>query len=133
MALSQAEFEHQFRAATRRGEARLATQPVATDVRYDRRTRKIVVDLSNGCTLLLPPELAQGLAGASPEALATVRIVGPGTAIDWPKLDVQLSVGGLLAGTFGTAKWMAQRHRAAGEKPKSSAAKKRRPSKPKRS
>jgi hypothetical protein len=106
MAMSNSEFGRQFVVATRQGDRRLAEQPVANRVRYDRRTRKIVIELSNGCTLLVPPELAEGLSGARVSDLAAVKILGPGTSIEWPKLDVQLSVSGLLGGVFGTAAWM---------------------------
>jgi hypothetical protein len=109
MILNKSEFNRQISEATRRGNERLNRVPVATAVRYNRRVRKIVIELSNGCTLLVPPELAQELAGAKPGDLAAVRILGPGTSIEWPKLDVQLSVEGLLAGSFGTAAWMASR------------------------
>jgi len=132
MVLSNAEFQRQYVAATQRGNRRLASQPVATAVRYDRRVRKVVIDLSNGCTLLVPPELVQGLSGASAGELAAAKILGSGTAIDWPKLDVQLSVAGLLAGNFGTASWMAERDRGASETPPRGATKKRRPAKTKR-
>ena len=113
MILSNSEFERQYAQATRRGSERLVNQPVATAVSYNRRLRKIVIELSNGCTLLVPPELAQGLSEASASDLAAVKILGPGTAIDWPKLDVQLSVEGLFAGNFGTPAWMARRESAA--------------------
>lgn len=109
MSLSNAEFEHQFSAATRRGAKRLAQEPVANAVRYNRRQRRIVIELSNGCTLLVPPGLTQGLSDAAPRDLALAKILGPGTSIEWPSLDVQLSVAGLLAGQFGTAAWMAER------------------------
>jgi hypothetical protein len=102
MIVSNAEFERQYAEATRRGSERLANQPVETNVSYNRRLRKIVIELSNGCTLLVPPELAEGLSNASAAELAAAKILGPGTAIDWPKLEVQLSVEGLLAGNFGT-------------------------------
>jgi len=108
MDLSNAEFERQFTTATRRGNKRLAHEPLADAVRYDRRIRKIVINLNNGCTLLVPPELTQGLSEARPSELAQARILGPGTSIEWPRLDVQLSVAGLLAGRFGTEAWMAQ-------------------------
>ena len=132
MALSSVEFRRQFASATKRGDERLASIPVATDVRYDRRLRKVVIDLSNGCTLLVPPELAQGLSAASADELADAKILGLGTAIDWPKLDVQLSVGGLLTGVFGTASWMAGRDRTANESPSPGTAKKHRRAKAKR-
>jgi Protein of unknown function (DUF2442) len=132
MVLSNSEFERQFAAASKRGNGRLAKQPVAMTVRYDRRLRKIVINLSNGCTLLVPPELAQGLSEASARELATAKILGPGTTIGWPKLDVQLSVAGLLAGNFGTAAWMDEQQRAASESPAPRLAKKRRAIKAKR-
>ena len=114
MAIHSAEFERQFAAAARRGEELLHGEPRAAAVRYDRRTRKVVIELDNGCTLLVPPELAQGLSAASPAELSQAKILGPGTAISWPDLDVQFSVAGLLAGTFGTRAWMAELGRAGG-------------------
>ncbi len=99
---------------TRRGEERMEREPRAIGARYDRRTRKVVIDLNNGCSLLFPPELAEGLCAATPGQLANVRILGPGTTIDWPALDVQFSVTGLLAGVFGTRSWMTELGRAGG-------------------
>jgi hypothetical protein len=113
MGMNDEEFDRQYAAATKRGEERLRRDPRAVAVRYDRRTRKVVVDLDNGCTLLVPPDRAEGLAGASPMDLAAVHVLGPGTSIAWPRLDVQFSVTGLLAGTFGTRVWMARLRRAA--------------------
>jgi hypothetical protein len=112
--MSEHNFERQFAAATRRGAARIEREPLAVRAKYDRRSRRIVIDLSNRCTLLLPPELAQGLRGASAADLSKVRLLGPGTTISWPALDVQFSVTGLLAGVFGTRAWMAELGRAGG-------------------
>src|SRR5262245_4184173 len=108
------ELERQFRAATRRGERRLATEPRAVAVRYDRRARKVIIGLDNGCSLLIPPALAQGLTGAAPAELADMLILGPGTTIAWPRLDVQFSVAGLLSGILGTRAWMAELGRVGG-------------------
>jgi hypothetical protein len=106
MKMSSEEFERQFAEATRRGEEQLTSQPLATAVRYSRRLRKIIVELNNGSSLLFPPEITQGLMGASHAALADAKVLGPGTTLSWPKLDVQLSVLGLLNGQFGTQAWM---------------------------
>jgi hypothetical protein len=114
MGMNEKEFERQYEDATRRGEERIDREPRAIGARYDRRTRKVVIDLNNGCTLLVPPELAEGLRAASAARLANVQILGPGTTIFWPKLDVQFSVTGLLAGVFGTRAWMAELGRAWG-------------------
>ncbi len=53
------------------------------------------------------PDLAQGLGGADPQALGNIELSGGGYGLHWPALDVDLTVPGLLAGIFGTAKWMA--------------------------
>jgi hypothetical protein len=127
MIAESAEFERQFATATRRGNHRLANVPVAVGVDYNRRSRKIVIELSNGCTLLVPPELAQGLSDATPTELADARIIGPGTAIDWPQRDVQFSVEGLLAGNFGSPAWMASKRTSPSRRsPNASASAKRR-------
>ena len=114
MEMSDAEFARQYAEATRRGEERLGRAPQAIGVRYDRRTGKVVIDLDNGCTLLVPPGLAEGLTCATAAELAQVCLLGPGTAIAWPDLDVQFSVTGLLAGIFGTRDWMAELGRSGG-------------------
>jgi len=107
MAIRKATFEAQFAAATRRGEERLRREPCAIAARYDRQRRVVIVDLDSGCSLLVPPEFAQGLSDASADQLGQISILGPGTTISWPKLDVQFSVAGLLAGMLGTRAWMA--------------------------
>ena len=114
MAMSNLEFKRQYVEATRRGEERLERFPMAVAVCYNRRTRKVMIDLDNGCTLLVPPELAQGLTDASPGELSDVRVLGPGTTIAWPQLDVQFSVTGLMMGIFGTKAWMAELGRRGG-------------------
>ncbi len=59
-------------------------------------------------TYSFPLALAQGLAGASPEDLAEVKLTPLGDGLHWEKLDADFSVPALLAGVFGTAAWMAQ-------------------------
>jgi hypothetical protein len=62
--------------------------------------------LVNQCKFIFPPELAQGLHEASDEELSEIRVLSQGLALDWPRLDAQFSVAGLLVGEFGTKKWM---------------------------
>jgi hypothetical protein len=106
MAMNDEQFNRQFAEATKRGEVRLKYQPRAIAVRYLPRVRKVTIELSNGSTFTFPSEIVEGIAGAERFALASVRVLGPGTAIEWPKLDVQLSVAELLNGVFGTRAWM---------------------------
>jgi hypothetical protein len=105
------EFDRQYAEAKKRGEYHLQTTPRAETAYYDARRKRIVVELSNGCVFMFPPELAQGLANASAKELAEVRVMPSGFAIGWDKLDVHFSLTGLLAGEFGNKEWMAQRKR----------------------
>ncbi len=102
------EIERQIAEATRRGTEELRTEPLATAVHYDAKARRVVVELNKGTTLTVPVDLLQGLQAASPRDLAQVEIVGPGVAIEWPNLDQQFSIMGLLAGVFGTRAWTAK-------------------------
>ena len=82
--------------------------PRVTAVRYDRTTKLVVLDLSNGAQLAVPADKLQGVAAASEAARSDVRILGPNWAIEFPKIDEQFTVEGLLTGVFGTAKWLAR-------------------------
>lgn len=93
--------------ANARGKEIATTMPHAAAARYDGRSKRIVVELTNGSLFAFPANLAQGLAGASPDALADIELSGGGYGLHWPQLDADFSVPGLLAGVFGTARWMA--------------------------
>jgi hypothetical protein len=88
--------------AERRGLRSLREKPRACAARYDRSTGRVHVDLTNGCTFAFPARNAQGLEHASDAELAHVEILGLGLGLRWERLDVDLSVPGLLAGMFGT-------------------------------
>jgi len=92
--------------AERHGQRSLRTEPRARSARYDRRTGRIHVALTNGCTFAFPARRAQGLERASDTELAQVEILGLGLGLHWERLDVDLSVPGLLAGLFGTRAYM---------------------------
>ena len=91
-----------------RGEIARATEPRAAKVRYDRKSGRIVVDLTNGCTFAFPARLAQGLEPATDDQLAGVEILGQGYGLHWEALDADISIPGLLAGIFGTKSHMAR-------------------------
>src|SRR6266436_6857037 len=92
--------------AERRGNRSLRTEPRARAARYDRRTGRVHVDLTNGCSFAFPARSAQGLERASDQELAQIEILGLGLGLHWERLDVDLSVPGLLAGLFGTKAYM---------------------------
>lgn len=101
-----AEIKRHLAPARARGQAAQASRVRAVAARYDAPRDRIVLALSNGAEFSLPTQLAQGLAGASTEALAQIEITPSGFGLHWPLLDADLSVTGLLAGVFGNALWM---------------------------
>ena len=87
-------------------------EPRAERARYDQKTARVLIELTNGCLFAFPARRAQGLEDASDDELADVSILGLGLGLHWEMLDVDLSVPRLLAGLFGTKAWM-DRKRAA--------------------
>lgn len=102
MAITEREFELAHCRAQE-----LREQGYATAARYDRRRSRVVVSLNTGVEVTFPVELAEGLAGATDDDVADVEIMPSGLGLHWPKLDADLYVPALLAGVFGTRRWMA--------------------------
>ena len=106
--------EDQFEAADKAGAALLASEPRALSAIYDAATGTTRVELSNGCSFAFPTTLVQGLAGAGRDVLERVTPVGEGFGLEWESADVQVTLSGLLAGVFGTKRYMAELARRAG-------------------
>ena len=75
---------------------------------YSARTDRFLLNLNNGVAQSIPRRLLQGLADADPDSLSDIELLGHGTGLYWPELDVAHSVSGLLAGVYGSARWMRQ-------------------------
>jgi len=73
---------------------------------YSDRTDRFLLRMENGATHILPRRLLQGLSEASPSALGKIELLGRGTGLYWPALDVAHLVSGVLAGVYGSEKWM---------------------------
>jgi hypothetical protein len=73
---------------------------------YSEGTDSIVLHLENGVTYSIPRRLIQGLRDANFGAIQSIELLGRGTGLYWPELDVAHLVTGLLAGIYGSAKWM---------------------------
>lgn len=101
--LTDAEFD----AANERGRIVRETEPHAHAARYDRVTGQLVIELTNGAFYSLPARHLQGLADATDDQIAKVDI-GSGYGLHWDELDADFTVGGLLAGRFGNASYMAE-------------------------
>lgn len=98
-----------FESANRRAQEMRASAPTAVSARYDRKSRRIVIQLSSQLEVSFPPRIAQGLEHATPAALRDIEISPSGFGIHFPKLDVDLYLPALLEGFFGSKKWMAAR------------------------
>ena len=113
-AVSKVDFEAQWRNATAAGKAAVAGEPRAKAVRFSQAARRLRVDLTNETTLLIPVSLLPGLNAASDRQIAAAEIVGGGYAIHWEELDCDFTVAGLVAGIFGSRRWMSELARSAG-------------------
>src|ERR1700733_6306390 len=70
--------------------------------------------LNDGSRRFIGRESLEGLQNATKKQLANVEIVGRGTGIRWPDLDVDLYVPALLDGIYGSKRWMADLGRRGG-------------------
>lgn len=95
---------HQFKDSDRR----------AIRVEYEKKPDLLTLHLDDGVRVSIPRMQLQGLESASPAQLAKVEILGRGTGIHWPLLDVDHYVPGLLNHIFGTSRWMAELGRRGG-------------------
>jgi Protein of unknown function (DUF3532). len=107
-----AEFDRAEKAGS---EARLR-EPRAQAARYDRNSNRLVIELTNGATFMVPVDQIQGLASAGVEQIQEVEVVPQGAGLHWETLEVDLSVPALLMGTFGTRSWMQELGKQGGSK-----------------
>jgi hypothetical protein len=75
--------------------------PWTAAARYDRKSRRIVVLLSNGLEFSIPVKLAQGLAGESACDLEDIEISPTGLVLHWPKAKTDLYLPAVLNEVFG--------------------------------
>ncbi|MFM9962517.1 MAG: DUF2442 domain-containing protein [Planctomycetaceae bacterium] len=80
--------------------------PPAKSVRYDRATKRVVVQLVNGLRLEVPAAKLQGVANGNERQRADVHCIGDGTCLEWRALDQHFSIEGLLTGRFGNKEWL---------------------------
>ena len=113
--LTEEQIRAQIPAARERGRIADQTEPRAEAAHYDPESGRIVLELRDGCLFAFPTEIAQGLRGATPEQLAAVEVAGGGYALHWEELDADFTVPGLLAGRFGTQRWMSELGRLGGK------------------
>jgi hypothetical protein len=94
-------------AALERAKARDG-EPLAQRVEHIPALNLLIVELSNRRRLVLPIEDLQGLDKAPHEQISNYELLGHGTGISFPELDVDLYVPALIEGVYGNRRWMAQ-------------------------
>ena len=100
--LSDRQVLAQVPAARRRAtRARLST-PHADQVRYDRSSRQLHIQLTNGAALAIPVVLVPSLRAASDRDLGDVTVGPAGVGLRWERLDADLTVAGLVRLVLGT-------------------------------
>ena len=112
-----------FDLATQRSKDIQTFMPHALSAWYDRKNRRIVIQLSSNLDVSFSPDNAQGLEQAAPSQLEKIEISPSGLGIYFPKLDADLYLPAILEGFFGSKKWMASRLGHAGGKSRSLAKK----------
>lgn len=68
----------------------------------------LILKMSDGQRVCIPRENLQGMQGATKQQLSNIEILGKGTGLHWPDLDVDLYVPALLQHIYGNRSWMAQ-------------------------
>ncbi|HEX5438990.1 MAG TPA: DUF2442 domain-containing protein [Gemmatimonadaceae bacterium] len=101
-------------ARARERHARQAGQR-ATSASYDRRTGRVMMELTSGYLFGFPAAAIPSLAEASPEELAAVALSPGGSGLHWEALDVDLSVPGLLLSALGRSQQLSELARLAGQ------------------
>lgn len=86
----------------------------AVSVAYDRRTGRVMMELTNGFVFGFPAKAIPALAHATPVQLATVMLSPGGSALRWEELDADLTVAGLLLSSIDHSEQVVELARAAG-------------------
>jgi hypothetical protein len=102
--LTEENLAEQIEQAKACGDAENLTEPRAETVQV--KQGKIIIQLRNGAEFRVSHTLIQGLENATAEQLQDFWVSASGDSIHWESLDVDFSVPGLLAGRFGTKRWM---------------------------
>ena len=83
-----------------------ANDPRVIRVRYEPKEDLVSLSFADGLKVLIPRKQLQGLERANQSQLSKIEIVGHGTGLHWPLLDIDHYVPGLIEHRFGTKRWM---------------------------
>jgi len=105
---TKAEIDRALARAKTLDESRVVTAIYSADLNL------ILLHLTDGQRFPLLPEQVEGLQDATQAQLSVIEILGNGTGLHWPELDVDLYVPTLLQGITGSKRWMAAMGRKGG-------------------
>jgi hypothetical protein len=111
---TQAEILAQIKAARARERIEAKTEPRALHARYDSKSGLVVIELTSGAFFGFPARASRWLQDASEEDLTNVEVYPGGGGLRWDRIDVDLSVPGLIQNSFGSKTWMRELGRAGG-------------------
>jgi len=83
-----------------------AYDPRVVRVQYESKEDLVSLYFADGLKVSIPRKQLQGLEGANNSQLSKIVLVGNGTGLHWPLLNVDHYVLGLLGHRFGTKRWM---------------------------
>ncbi|GGH03856.1 DUF2442 domain-containing protein [Silvibacterium dinghuense] len=93
--------------ANERAKALEVRVPKAVSASYDRRLRRVIVQLNSNLGIFFSPRDAEGLEYATPEQLHEIEISPSGYGLHFPRIDADLYLPSLLEGIFGSERWVA--------------------------
>jgi len=76
--------------------------PRAVSAHYDRKTKRIVIELSSKLIVSFSPSDVEGIENATPSQLGDIDISPSGYGIHFPAVDADLYVPALLDGFLGS-------------------------------
>lgn len=88
--------------ATQRGDE---SEPRARAATYDAASGRVFVELTNGLSIGFVPDFDPVLRSAGEYLLADVRVEPGGEGLSWPRLDVHVSLPGLIAHVLDIPSW----------------------------
>src|SRR5271156_737693 len=82
--------------------------PLARTVKYVQNLNLLIIGLNNGQRLVLPLEDVPEIGKLTKKQFENWELLGRGTAINFPEIDVALPIEGIIEGVYGVRRWMAE-------------------------
>lgn len=77
--------------------AKRAVGPLVMAAHFDAARGRVVLELDRQCSIAFDPAVYPYLSDASRSELEEIEILGAGTAINFPQIDISLSLSALIA------------------------------------